>query len=252
MAAKTLTLKQQQVKELLDQGKTPSEIAKKLGMTDNNVYQHIRRMGASKSKRSKRTAPRKRTAATRTTAKGTPRKRTAPRKRPPTPTPAPPTTTLREMTPLQAVRHRRQEIETQVKESSDRLAAAEKAYNAEKDAHAKIEASRAEELKQLAQAEAALTGKKVAAKNGSGSKSRARAAVAQTPPAAPPAPAETPKAPEAAPEPVEPPTGDEALAAVGATPEQERPGVETLEEFQPGPDPFDGDDGEGSQLVGGE
>ena len=262
----TLTPRQQQVKDLLDQGKSPAEVAKKLKMTTNSVYQHIARMkGGSKAKPARKSGA-KRTTARKSTARKSGAKRTGTRRsstrrspaRPPAPAPAPAAPAPeRTMTPLQAIRHRKSELESGLSESARVVAQAEKALKDAQEAHAKLEASREGELKQLTAAEAALSGKNVAkprsrsggsSKNGSGSKAAgAKAAASATPaPAATPEPqsAATPEpepapAPAEAPEPVEPPTGDEALAAVGV--EQERPGVETVPEFAEGQgedDPF--------------
>jgi hypothetical protein len=277
MATATLTPKQKQVKDLLDQGKTPAEVAKTLKVNVNSIYQHIRRMGASgattKRAGAKRTTARKSTARKSTARKSTTRKpstrRSATRKsttrrapRRPTPAPAPaPVAEARAMTPLQAIRHRKSEIEAQITESARRVAEAEKVYNSEKDSHAKLEANRADELKQLTAAEAALSGAKPkpkrssakagASRNGTGSKAGAKAA-AQTAAPAPSAPPtggqESASTPEPDPTPAdaagttgsttEPVEGGE-LAAVGARVEEERPGVPTEPEFQQeGDDPF--------------
>jgi hypothetical protein len=159
------------------------------------------------------------------------------------------------MTPLQAIRHRMKEIEGQLSESAKRVADAERVLKGEQESHARLEANRDTELKQLKAAEAALSGAKPAARkpaprnNGTGSKAAAGKAAAQTPPAAP---AEAPAEPPAAPEP-EPVAAGEGESRVTETVGEERPGVDTLPEFsQEGEDAFGSSGEEDQTLVGGE
>lgn len=140
-----LTDRQQRIKDLFQEGKNAREIAKILKITPNGVYQQRRRIrdiegGGSRSRTPGRQSSRR--GGTGSSAL-----------RPPAPTPRP--------TPLQAIRHRRDEIRAQVKVAADNLADAERELKGAQEAHDKLQARHAEELKQLDKAESALTGKPV-------------------------------------------------------------------------------------------
>lgn len=140
-----LTERQQEIKDLLDRDKTPGEIAEALGITENAVYQHLRRM------REKAGTPRR--------GRGRPRA-TAPRRAPRTET-ARETTAAepRSMTPLQAIRARKAVLEHELRSVREDVASAERTLKSAQEVLARREAHHAEELGQLNNAEAALTGK---------------------------------------------------------------------------------------------
>lgn len=153
-----LTDRQQRIKDLFQEGKNAREIAKILKITPNGVYQQRRRIrdiegGGSRSRTPGRQSSRR--GGTGSSAL-----------RPPAPTPRP--------TPLQAIRHRRDEIRAQVKVAADNLADAERELKGAQEAHDKLQARHAEELKQLDKAESALTGKPVVRPARSRSRSAAR------------------------------------------------------------------------------
>lgn len=168
----TLTDRQKEINGLLSKGKTPGEIAKKLKITENGVYQHMRRIRAatgakpkaasgsrsrsssSNSRSRSRASGGSRSTAKRTTAKRTTTKRPAAARRP-----SPVASTPAPASPLDAIRARRDEIAAMLvevraeeKRLTDELATATAARE-------KAEGSVAEELTRLAQSEAILTGK---------------------------------------------------------------------------------------------
>jgi hypothetical protein len=245
--ATTLTPRQQEIKSLLDKGKSAKQIAKSLKISENAVHQHKRRMGitgnAAKpaATRSRSTTRRSGSGGgsqrTRTRATGGRQSRSTPR-----PTPAPAAAPAH-VTPLQSVRHRRDEINHELRDVRTEHENAVKAAEKAAEVLAKAESRYADELKQLDAAEAALTGKapepaKPArqasrSRNGSGSKGQGKAAaekVAEGTPAAPLA-AEAPD-PEPEPTPAEAAAQDEAAEAPDSDQEFERPGVPVDPEFE--------------------
>lgn len=186
-----LTERQQEIKALQDQGKTPREIAEALGITVNGIYQQLRRMKAGGAKPSTAKKP-----AAKPAIKASPAK--AP--------PAPPAHSLppREMTPLAAIRARKQAIERQLKESASAVSAAAAHLTKTNEGHGTLVAKHAEELRQLEVAEGVITGQvplknapkppaKPSGKNG-------KSALASVPPAAPvDPPAAVPDVPAAEP-----------------------------------------------------
>lgn len=211
MAKSQLTERQQEIKNLMDKGRTPAEIGEALDITTNAVYQQLRRMSNRSGKPAAKSTTKAKTAS-KPAAKRTPAKR-APAKRPSRPTPAPapaPAPEPRVMTPLQAIRARRTEIESVVKESKATLDAAVKAANAAKETHEKLVGQRRDELSALEKAEAAITGRPVikaapkTQRQSGGKQSPAASAKGNgkpaTPAVAPPAeaPASAPAAPAAA------------------------------------------------------
>lgn len=259
MATKQLTPRQQEIVKLMDQGKTPTEVAKRLKITDNAVYQHLRRIrqvhgtpkakanGAKPTKATTKASTTKRTTTRRASGRNLP---LPPKPKPAAPAPQP--QAARHMTPLQAIRARRDEIDGTLKEVRHEAERAAKAATTADEARKTAEARFKDELAQLEAAEAALTGTKAPAakKNGAGSKRAGKQAAAQAaesaPAAATAAPAPTPE-PETAPataaaaEPGEEPdvpAPDEALVGAGEQ-EYERPGVPVDPEFdQSGQDAF--------------
>lgn len=237
--ATTLTPRQQEIKSLLDKGKSAKQIAKSLKISENAVHQHKRRMGITGSKPAASSSNRRSGSGggskrTRTRATGGRQSRaTQPR---PAPAPAAPA----HVTPLQSVRHRRDEINHELRDVRAEHEQAVKAAERAAEVLAKAEARYADELKQLDAAEAALTGKAPEpakpsrqpsrSRNGSGAKGQGKQA--------------TEKAAEA---PSGGPGGAATLAAhvTGTTPEDaaedeaaegpqefERPGVPSDPEFE--------------------
>lgn len=149
--AKQLTERQQEITALLDDGKTPREIAAALEITENAVYQHIRRIRANGTKIS--TSGTGRAAAARTRRSSAPKPTLAPATRP--------TTELRDMTPLQAIRARKDALAHDVREADHAVAAAERALKAAQERATKIKTKHGDELKALEKAESAITGKPV-------------------------------------------------------------------------------------------
>lgn len=242
--ATTLTPRQQQIKKLLDQGKKAKQIANQLGISENAVHQHKRRMkDAGGSKPATATRSRAQSSGTKRT-----QSRTAATPRRPAPAPAKPAE-ARPVTPLQAVRHRRQEITHALKDVREEHEAAIKAVEHAREQREKAEARYADELNQLDAAERALTGELPAPTPGtlaepirtpaapaksagkSGGRRRNGGKVA-----AEAAPADTGAATQLAAEPeaAEPEaTAQDAAAEAPDEPliGEERPGVPTLSEF---------------------
>lgn len=141
-----LTERQQQVKDLLEKGNTAPQIAQKLGISTNAVYQQIRRMrGGKKAKKAGRKSGAKaRTAST------------------PSPVSTPgagfSASVIKPITPQRAVANRRDEIQAEVKESAKTLAEAEKVAARAKEDHVKLSAKHKDELKRLDAADRALRG----------------------------------------------------------------------------------------------
>jgi transposase len=137
-----LTERQQDIKNRLENGDKADKIAKDLGISTNAVYQQIRRMrnaGNAPAKKSGRQSARKLAAA-----------------------PAIQQAVLgqaRAMTPLQAIRARRDEIKAELKATESAVLDAERTLKSASEAHEKASTKRAEEIKQLDSAESALTGK---------------------------------------------------------------------------------------------
>lgn len=138
-----LTERQQEIKGLIEnEGLKPDQIAKKLGITTNAVYQQLRRMrGGKAAKKSGRKSGGQRPAAA-SPIKPTP----APQVAAPPPTP----------TPLQSVRARRDEIKATLKVAQSSVTDLERELEAAKATVAKIESRHKEEMKALDRAEAAL------------------------------------------------------------------------------------------------
>jgi hypothetical protein len=150
-----LTERQKEIKGLLQDGKTAKEIASDLNISDNAVYQAIRRMrsgGANVSTPTGR-AGRKNG--------GTKAKRGAKRQAAPAAPKIPEMDlgTIRAITPLQSVRNRRSEIQAEVREAGHAVAEAEGALRAAKSTAERIQARFKDELKSLDQAERALAPK---------------------------------------------------------------------------------------------
>lgn len=185
MAQKELTPRQKEIKALMSEGLKVPEIAKRMAISPNAVYQQRRRMLAAARKPGQ-------------TKPAQARKPAAPTTKP-APAPAPEVQVVaRDQTPLQAVRARRVTIRTATSEVAQAVAQAQTALNAALAAEKKVLARHADELKQLDQAESALTGRKVvdgqpvkpkpAAKSAPGGNGREKpsepASDAETPPSA--------------------------------------------------------------------
>lgn len=153
MTQKQLTPRQQEIKALVQEGMKVPEVALKLNISQNAVYQQLRRMRAAKPGAAKKAAAE---SASRAAAK----KAAAPTAGAPKPAPVV-ETVVREQTPLQAVRARRAAIKDAVKDTADALAVANGALREAQAAYDKAQAKHADELKALDKAESALTGKPI-------------------------------------------------------------------------------------------
>jgi biotin operon repressor len=152
--AKELTERQQQIVDLLEQGKKAPEIAKKLKISQNGVYQHIRRIRDSGVTVNSGSGTRGGNGRRKSGRKST-RSRQGRRTGSPTPAPQPPQ--FEATTPLQAVRVRRDAIRAAIKEGEATVTEARKALEQAEGNHGKLSARHAEELKQLDAAEKALS-----------------------------------------------------------------------------------------------
>jgi DNA-binding CsgD family transcriptional regulator len=160
-----LTDRQKEIKDLIEKGKKADEIGKTLGITTNAVYQQIRRMrgrsggrSAAKPKASASKSGRKSGAKPAAAAKPAAT---------PAPTPAPAAKTEpRPMTPLQAVRARRDEVSAGLREAEAAVTAAQRTLKQAEESRDKVKAKVDPELAVLDAAEAALKGEapKAAAK----------------------------------------------------------------------------------------
>jgi hypothetical protein len=205
--AQQLTERQQQIKVLLDQGKKPREVAEILGISENAVYQHRRRMQTTKNAKA-------------TTGK---RRGRPPKPKPPVEQPPPFSIadrveveqvhlTVAPMDPLEAIAARRSEIGAKL---LDLRTLADESWTVAAGHKEALDAAMAEaepELYRLDTAEQVLTGQlKPAAPKAS--KAKAANGKADTPPAA-----------------IEAAAQDAAAEAPDVT--EERPGVETVPEFR--------------------
>lgn len=149
MATVELTERQKQVKEKLEEGKKAPQIAQELGITANAVYQTISRMremgGAKPSGRKTRKAP---------------AKATAPPKPKPAPTPAPNPPIAAIPTPLQALKLRKDAIDTELKGRAAEVDAAQRVLDRAKDVLTKATEKHGDELKRIENAMAVLRGEK--------------------------------------------------------------------------------------------
>lgn len=158
MAKAQLTERQQEIKSLIEQGKDANQIGAELGISPNAVYQHLRRMRQAGSVKPKAAAA----AAKSTPKSGRKSGGTSPAAPAAKPAPAPaPEIVVRESTPLQAIRARRDEIKASVKDAADALVVANAALREAQAAYDKASGKHADELKMLDGAESALTGKKI-------------------------------------------------------------------------------------------
>jgi DNA-binding CsgD family transcriptional regulator len=195
-----LTERQQQIVDLQKEGKKADEIGKALGVSTNAVYQQIRRMRKDKPGRSRaaaaksapKSAPKSSATATVSSSsvgvtESTNSSSTA--------------AAPRTMTPLQAIRARRDEIRAALKATEQTRAEAERVLKAATEAHEKATAKHTDELAALDAAESAIKGdlklptSKPKRQSGSSRTNGAKSG-ASTPaaPAAPQAPQETPQA----------------------------------------------------------
>lgn len=162
-----LTERQKEIKALQKQGKSASEIAKALGISVNAVYQQVRRMKA-RSGSGGSTARQASKAGRQSARKPSP----APAATAPQPTAA----EQRDMTPLQAVRARRDGLTASLKEAEAAQAAAQRELDKATEQVGKVKARIDPELAQLDAAEAALKGEKPKAATPRKRPSRAAAA----------------------------------------------------------------------------
>jgi IS30 family transposase len=177
-ATAELTERQQEIKALLDDNKTPGEIATALGITENAVYQHIRRMrnNGHKVGSKPRTVSRSRNSRSRNT--GTPKPVLVPEQQ------------VRIATPLQAIRARKEVIEHELKAAEKSVLDAERALVGAREHSTAVNKRHQDELKSLDKAEElfrrpALTpapkapAKRASARRKAASKSAAKPAAAK-------------------------------------------------------------------------
>jgi hypothetical protein len=200
-ATTDLTPRQKEIKALLDKDFTPTEVADKLGVSSNAIYQHLRRMKKAPKASKARTSPRKPG-----TRRAAARKRPSRAKRTTARAPAlgergtavlASGTLLKPHTPLQVIRNRKDEIEAAVKHSAAVVAEDEKGYLTSKERHETLVTKNKEELRRLDIAEQALQGKIV---KPAPKRQRPAASTNGQPPVPPPAP-EPNARPDAKPEP---------------------------------------------------
>jgi predicted ArsR family transcriptional regulator len=161
MATAELTDRQQEIIHLLDVEKlTPPQIAEKLKISVNAVYQQMRRI---RQRNGGSPAP------------STPRSRGKSSRRASRPRPAPQANAAH-VTPLQAIRARRDGINAELRDSHQALQHAQTAAKRAAESHDKLKARHAEELKQLNAAERALGHKPPTPRKRSGTKAKSAAA----------------------------------------------------------------------------
>jgi hypothetical protein len=224
-----LTERQQQIKGLLDKGKTPKEVGDALGISENAVYQQRRRIKQASGNGS---APAKRTSARKNTRKTSTRKTSQrPARRQAPAAPATQVTTARPADPLSEVQRRKAEIDAQLSSAKTTLDEAAAAHETAQKAYDEAEGGVKQELERLTAVEALLTGKLQPPKP--------QAKRNRTTPAPAPAPA---PAPEPEPEQIaaeaaaqdqaaEAPDEPTAVPASDNGSDEERPGVPTVPEF---------------------
>lgn len=170
MAAPDLTPRQEEILGLLKQGLGAVQIAKKLKISDNAVYQNIRKMrerGASVTTPTGRTGAKNKRGGksgkkpTRALVAGTGGAASSP---PSSGGGGVQITAHVSVTPLQSVRNRQAEIRNEVKEASQAVASAMSALNAAKAAEKRISERHKAEMTNLMTAERALAPKKTAPK----------------------------------------------------------------------------------------
>lgn len=146
-----LTERQKEIKKLQSEGLKPPQIAERLKVSPNAIYQQLSRMRSGKGASAKTGSKTGSKPAAKPAAARQPRPATTPAQAP-----------TRPLTPLQAIRERRSEIERTVKETESELHAAEKALEAARERHQSVVARFDEELAHLNGAEAVIKGEMVA------------------------------------------------------------------------------------------
>jgi hypothetical protein len=227
----TLTSRQKEVQALIKQGRTPREVADALGITENGVYQHMRRIkaaGGKKAAGAKPAAKRTATKAAKPSAAKPTRKRSGTRSRTTTRSQAQSTLAaasapVKAPTPLDAIRAQRGELTARLDVTKGALEAAQAALKAADEAHAKALKELGPELQRLDTAEGVLTGK-IRRVNAAPAPAKQRT----TNGSAPAANAETPVAPQA--------PAEEQQAAPAPAPEEapaEAPAPAPVQESEP-------------------
>lgn len=146
-----LTPRQKEIVDLQKQGKKAKEIADALSISENAVYQHLRRIRESAGKpKPSASAPKGLKSGRQSSAKGE-----APA---PVFSPEPPQRVSRPLTPLQAVRARRTEVEAGLKDAEAGVVVAQRSLDAAKEKRDKVLEKVGPELAGLDAAEAALKG----------------------------------------------------------------------------------------------
>lgn len=156
MAKSQLTPRQKEIKGLQKQGKNAREIAAELGITENAVYQQLRRARQVTGEAKPAAAKPKPKAAAKSGRKSAAKPAAKPAVATAPVAAAPVKSEPRAMTPLQAIRARRDEVTKGLREAEATETAAERALKQAREAREKIAAKVAPELTQLDNAEAAL------------------------------------------------------------------------------------------------
>lgn len=156
MAKSQLTPRQKEIKGLQKQGKNAREIAAELGITENAVYQQLRRARQVTGEAKPAAAKPKAKAAAKSGRKSAAKPAAKPAAAAAPVAAAPVKSEPRAMTPLQAIRARRDEVTKGLREAEATETAAERALKQAREAREKIAAKVAPELTQLDNAEKAL------------------------------------------------------------------------------------------------
>jgi hypothetical protein len=143
-ATNGLTERQTEIKKLLDDMKTPGQIAVELGVTESAIYGHLRRMrenghsvGSPGKTVRRATRSRKQNTGRPTLAVGSP---------------------VKIATPLQAIRARKEELERELRAAEKTVDDTKRAYVAAEDALVQLNERHSSELHNLTAAEDALIG----------------------------------------------------------------------------------------------
>lgn len=156
MAKPQLTPRQKEIKGLQKQGKNAREIAAELGITENAVYQQLRRARQVTGEAKPAAAKPKPKAAAKSGRKSAAKPAAKPAVATAPVAAAPVKSEPRVMTPLQAIRARRDEASKGLREAEAAVTDAERALAKAKETRDKIQAKVTPELTQLDNAEKAL------------------------------------------------------------------------------------------------
>jgi hypothetical protein len=156
MAKSQLTPRQKEIKGLQKQGKNAREIAAELGITENAVYQQLRRARQVTGEAKPAAAKPKPKAAAKSGRKSAAKPAAKPAAAAAPVAAAPVKSEPRVMTPLQAIRARRDEASKGLRDAEAAVTEAKRALAKAEETRDKIQAKVTPELTQLDNAEAAL------------------------------------------------------------------------------------------------